>query len=219
MKNLMNIPQKLHVGFQERSGTYAGKLSYIIYTDEKNKIRKEASWNSWKDNKIATMNIENVNSIIINYVLGRVDINTTTNYSLKELKKLCDEAIDYHDYYTNPSVDYSLIECIKSLRKLQTLPDIPVKSVHFLNKAIKIQQERGTEYNKEEERSFNQVVTAFNAVTGHKLKGSDVCLLLAQLKLVRQYSDPDSIHDDSLLDFVSYASLWAEELTTELKDK
>jgi len=36
------------------------------------------------------------------------------------------------------------------------------------------------------------------------------------VKLVRQYSSPDRLHHDSLLDGVSYLSLWAEELTKEL---
>lgn len=43
MNELMNIPDLLHVGFQSRSGTYTGKLGYIIYTDEKKKVRKESS--------------------------------------------------------------------------------------------------------------------------------------------------------------------------------
>lgn len=91
-------------------------------------------------------------------------------------------------------------------------------SLDFLEQAMEIQEERGAEYNKEAERSFQAVADAFNAVTRNNLKASDVALILAQLKLVRQYSDPTTIHDDSLLDFVSYASLWAEELTTELNN-
>src|SRR6185437_15163264 len=46
------IPKKINVGFQERGGTYTGKLAYIIYFDEKGKLRKETSWNGWRDKKI-----------------------------------------------------------------------------------------------------------------------------------------------------------------------
>ena len=46
------IPKKINVGFQERNGTYTGKLAYIIYFDEKGKLRKELSWSSWRDEKI-----------------------------------------------------------------------------------------------------------------------------------------------------------------------
>jgi hypothetical protein len=46
------IPKRINVGFQERQGTYTGKLAYIIYFDEKGKLRKETSWNGWRDKKI-----------------------------------------------------------------------------------------------------------------------------------------------------------------------
>lgn len=44
------IPKRINVGYQERQGTYTGKLAYIIYFDEKGKLRKETSWNGWRDN-------------------------------------------------------------------------------------------------------------------------------------------------------------------------
>jgi hypothetical protein len=51
MKQL-NIPKKLHVGFQNREDTYTKKLAYVIYVDEKGKLRKEYSWNNWRDEEI-----------------------------------------------------------------------------------------------------------------------------------------------------------------------
>ena len=42
------IPKKIKVGYQDRSDTYTGKLAYVIYYDEKNKLRKEKSWNGWR---------------------------------------------------------------------------------------------------------------------------------------------------------------------------
>lgn len=42
------IPKQINVGYQERANTYTGKLAYIIYYDEKGKLRKETSWNSWR---------------------------------------------------------------------------------------------------------------------------------------------------------------------------
>jgi len=53
------IPKKINVGFQERNGTYTGKLAYIIYFDEKGKLRKETSWNGWRDKKIDNEIFEN----------------------------------------------------------------------------------------------------------------------------------------------------------------
>lgn len=55
MKSNIFIPKKINVGFQNRNGTYTGKLAYIIYFDAKGKLRKEASWNSWKDSKIPSV--------------------------------------------------------------------------------------------------------------------------------------------------------------------
>lgn len=56
----MFIPKRIKVGFQKRTDTFTGKLSYIIYYDEKNKLRKEASWNTWKDDSIETVEFDNV---------------------------------------------------------------------------------------------------------------------------------------------------------------
>lgn len=60
MKSNIFIPKKLLVGYQNRSGTYTGKLAYVIYIDHTGKIRKEASWKSWKDDKIETDEFENI---------------------------------------------------------------------------------------------------------------------------------------------------------------
>jgi hypothetical protein len=97
-------------------------------------------------------------------------------------------------------------------------PAEPKTSAEFLNACAAVQSERGKQYDASGtgERSFAAAASAFNAATGKSLTGSDVCLLLTMVKLVRQYSSPDRLHHDSLLDGVSYLSLWAEELTKEL---
>lgn len=56
----LNIPKTLHVGYQERSGTYTGKLAYVIYEDHKGKKRKETSWQNWRNQKIEPDTFENV---------------------------------------------------------------------------------------------------------------------------------------------------------------
>lgn len=55
----LSIPKQIHVGYQNRQGTYTGKLAYVIYTDEKGKMRKEQSWQSWRDKKIEADNFAN----------------------------------------------------------------------------------------------------------------------------------------------------------------
>ncbi len=48
MNNQLYIPKKLNVGFQLRSDCYSKKLGYVIYWDDKGKLRKENSWQSWR---------------------------------------------------------------------------------------------------------------------------------------------------------------------------
>jgi hypothetical protein len=96
--------------------------------------------------------------------------------------------------------------------------DSPKTAADYLAACAKVQLERGKQYDASGtgERSFDAAAEAFNCVTGKSLRGSDVCLMLVMVKLVRQYSDHARLHSDSVLDMVSYASLLAEELTKEL---
>lgn len=86
-----------------------------------------------------------------------------------------------------------------------------MKSTEFLQSAMEVQKERGEQYDKPSgERSMGATVRAFNAITGHVLEESDGWMLLGLLKLVRQSQNPEKYHHDSALDFVAYASLYAE---------
>lgn len=53
------IPKKIRVGYQNRPDTYTKRLAYVIYYDNKGKIRKEVSWKSWVDPKIPADEFEN----------------------------------------------------------------------------------------------------------------------------------------------------------------
>jgi len=57
--NQLYIPDKICVGFQNRQGTYTGKLAYVIYYDHKGHLRKEKSWQSWRDKKIDALDFGN----------------------------------------------------------------------------------------------------------------------------------------------------------------
>lgn len=86
-----------------------------------------------------------------------------------------------------------------------------MKSTEFLQSAMDVQKQRGEQYDKPSgERSMGATVRAFNAITGHALEESDGWMLLGLLKLVRQSQNPEKYHHDSALDFVAYASLYAE---------
>lgn len=53
------IPKTIKVGYQKREGTYTGKLAYVIYYDDKGKLRKEQSWNGWRHRDIEPEEFEN----------------------------------------------------------------------------------------------------------------------------------------------------------------
>lgn len=58
MSNIF-IPKKLKVGYQERSDTFTKRLAYVIYYDERGKLRKERSWEGWRHNKITPDDFDN----------------------------------------------------------------------------------------------------------------------------------------------------------------
>ena len=72
MQDNIFLPKKIKIGFQERSDTYTQKLAYVIYYDEKNKLRKEQSWNSWRDKKIDPQDFDNVHTsgFVLNKKVG-----------------------------------------------------------------------------------------------------------------------------------------------------
>jgi len=85
----------------------------------------------------------------------------------------------------------------------------------FLKAAIRIQEERGKEYDKPDgERSMGRSIEAFNAITGRDLTEAEGWLLLECIKNVRLWTAP-GFHCDSALDGVSYASLKAEAKARE----
>ncbi|MBR5604203.1 MAG: hypothetical protein IKW51_08340 [Bacteroidales bacterium] len=69
------VPSKINVGFQNRQGTYTGKLAYVIYFDEKGKLRKQASWDSWRDENIPNEIYDNepTEGFVLNKKVGGVE--------------------------------------------------------------------------------------------------------------------------------------------------
>ena len=88
-------------------------------------------------------------------------------------------------------------------------------SIDFLEEVKAIQTQRAAEYEQDGgERSFDKVATVFNTYTGMELQPSHVALMLEILKNVRFYAQ-DGYHSDSVVDKISYGSLWAELVTKE----
>ena len=70
----MFVPKTISVGYQKRNDTYTGKLAYIIYTDDKGVLRKESSWNGWRDKGIKPDQFDNVptSGFVLNKGVGGV---------------------------------------------------------------------------------------------------------------------------------------------------
>lgn len=88
-------------------------------------------------------------------------------------------------------------------------------AIDFCHYIQEVLVERGSTYDKSgEERSIVRTITAFNAITGHKLEEADGWLFLQLLKDARQWSAP-RYHEDSAVDCIGYAALKAEALARE----
>ena len=60
MKTQLTVPSTIAIGQVKRSDTYTGRLGYVIYKDEKNVLRKQTSWENWRDKEIEPIYTDNV---------------------------------------------------------------------------------------------------------------------------------------------------------------
>lgn len=105
----------------------------------------------------------------------------------------------------------SAYSCTSSL-KVHVKTNDTYTALGFIEHGRKIMEERAKEYNAgpQGERSFNNVATAFNAITGHNLRGSEIALIQQILKDVRQWTNPSDFHFDSAIDNINYSALKSE---------
>lgn len=59
-KSQLYIPKRIKVGYDERDDTYTKKLAYVIYFDDKGVLRKETSWENWRNKKIEPNEYDNI---------------------------------------------------------------------------------------------------------------------------------------------------------------
>ncbi len=72
MNDTIFVPEIIKVGYNKRKDTYTGKLAYIIYFDQKGKLRKEQSWESWRNETIEPEEFKNepISGFVINKKVG-----------------------------------------------------------------------------------------------------------------------------------------------------
>lgn len=54
------LPKTLKVGYQYRDTKFEKKIGYVIYYDHTGKLRKETSWENWRDKQIESNEFENI---------------------------------------------------------------------------------------------------------------------------------------------------------------
>lgn len=59
MNTYVKIPERISAGFQNKNDTYTGKLAYVTYYDNNGELRKENSWNRWRDKEIEPLTFLN----------------------------------------------------------------------------------------------------------------------------------------------------------------
>lgn len=113
MKSNIFIPEKINVGFQNRNDTYTKKLAYVIYYDQKGILRKEKSWQSWRNEKIPNQIFENVptSGFVLNKKAGGYD----TGWNHRQTYCRIYDPRDFEFEITIPNLLYILenTSCIK----------------------------------------------------------------------------------------------------------
>lgn len=54
------IPTRIKVGYNERDDTYTKKLAFVTYFDAKGTLKKEVSWEGWRDRDIEPDEYDNL---------------------------------------------------------------------------------------------------------------------------------------------------------------
>jgi hypothetical protein len=86
--NELYVPKRIKAGYNERSDTYSGKLAYIIYWDEKGKLRKENSWRSWMEEELGEDDFDNVptSGFVLNRAVGGVKRSWSRNARMEKVR-------------------------------------------------------------------------------------------------------------------------------------
>jgi hypothetical protein len=107
------IPDKVKVGYQKRSDTYTANLGFVVYYDNKGKLRKENAWEGWRDKKIKPKEFKNepTEGFVINRNIGGVR-HSWGWYDHARIEKVrVYDPRDFEIEITIPNLLYLLGEC------------------------------------------------------------------------------------------------------------
>lgn len=107
------IPAKIRVGFQNRNDTYTKKLAYVIYYDTVGKLRKEKSWESWRDKAINPIEYENspTEGFVLNKNVGGYKSNW--NYRSSHIRVYDPRDFEFEISVENLLLILSCVDCTR----------------------------------------------------------------------------------------------------------
>ncbi len=117
MEEKLFIPKKLNIGYVKRDDTYTGQLAYIIYWDSKNKLRKEGSWESWRDKTIDPNIYDNepIEGFVLNKNIGGVGRSWNWNERREKIRVFDPRGFEFE--ITVENVLFILEECTSTKGK------------------------------------------------------------------------------------------------------
>lgn len=107
----MYIPKGIKVGYQNREDCYTGKLAYVVYVDDKGKLRKEKSWQGWRNKKIKPddFNNEPTEGFVLNRKAGGVGSGWGWNDRIEKVRVY--DPRDFEFEISIPNLLFILQEC------------------------------------------------------------------------------------------------------------
>jgi len=111
MKDTLTIPKTLKIGFQARPDTYTGKLAYVVYIDSKGKLRKEGSWEGWRDKKIPVEDLDNtpMSGFVLNRDVGGARGSYSWNVRVEKVRVYDPRGFEFE--ISIPNLLFILQEC------------------------------------------------------------------------------------------------------------
>lgn len=111
--NSIYIPETIKVGFQKRDDTYTKQLGYVIYYDAKGKLRKETSWESWRQKNIKPLECKNEPTS--GFVLNKKAGGYSTGWDVRQTYSRIFDPRGFEFEITIPNLLYILenTDCLK----------------------------------------------------------------------------------------------------------
>jgi hypothetical protein len=117
MNEQLLIPEKIKVGYVNRNDTYTKKLAFVTYYDAKGILRKEKSWEGWRDKKIDPDEFNNVptEGFVLNRNVGGAKQSYGWNTRIEKVRVFDPRGFEFE--IALPNMLFILQECTSTKGK------------------------------------------------------------------------------------------------------